>query len=286
MTFGGAPKLKKIALNVLQYGFLCIVGLVMVYPLIWLFFATFKDNSEIFGSIKLLPEKFSWNAYVEGFKGNGQIGFDVFFLNTIKFVIPTVAVTVISCVLSGYAFARFEFPFKNLLFHIMLATLMLPNAVLIIPRFILFNQLKWVNSYLPMMVPAAFACNSFFVFNAVQFFRGLPRELDESAKMDGCNSFMILMKILLPLSKPLLFSIVLFQFIWTWNDFFNPLIYINSVRLYPLSLALKMSLDINETARWSNVLAMSLVSMLPCIILFFLAQKYFVEGIATSGLKG
>ena len=187
---------------------------------------------------------------------------------------------------NGYSFARFSFPFKRLLFYIMLATLMLPNAVVIIPRFILFNKFRWVNSYLPFYIPALLACQSFFIYMAIQFLRGLPVELDESAKIDGCNSFMILWRILLPLSKSLVFSIVLFQFIWTWNDFFNPLIYINSVKKYPVSLALKMSLDINETTQWSNVLSMALLSMLPCIILFFAAQKYFVEGIAASGLKG
>ncbi len=283
---GITKKQKKIFYKMFQYCLLIMLGSIIIYPLIWLFFATFKSNSEIFGSAKILPEKFSFSPYIEGFKGNGQFHFGLFFVNTFKLVIPSIAFTVISSILSGYSFARFSFPFKRLLFYIMLATLMLPNAVVIIPRFILFNKFRWVNSYLPFYIPALLACQSFFIYMAIQFLRGLPVELDESAKIDGCNSFMILWRILLPLSKSLVFSIVLFQFIWTWNDFFNPLIYINSVKKYPVSLALKMSLDINETTQWSNVLSMALLSMLPCIILFFAAQKYFVEGIAASGLKG
>jgi len=150
----------------------------------------------------------------------------------------------------------------------------------------LFNKLGWLDTYLPFIVPAIFACNAFFIYLMIQFFRGLPRDLDESAKIDGCNSFGILIRILIPLCKPALFSIGIFQFIWTWNDFFNSIIYISSVKNFTVSLGLRMTLDAASAVSWNQVLAMSVLSALPCILIFFFAQKYFVEGIATTGLKG
>ncbi|KRE57585.1 carbohydrate ABC transporter permease [Paenibacillus sp. Soil750] len=272
--------------HVLNIAFLTIFGLIMVYPLIWLFFASFKANNEIFGTLSLFPKHVVWNSYAKGWQGSGQFTFGVFLFNTIKMVVPVVLFTLLSSTVVAYGFARFNFPLKNVLFAIMISTLMLPNAVIIIPRYILFKEFGWLNSYLPFTIPALFACYPFFIFMLVQFFRGLPRELDESATIDGCNSFSILTRILLPLCKPALFSAAIFQFIWTWNDFFNSLIYINSVKKFTLALGLRMSLDVSSAAMWNEVMAMSIVAIVPCVMIFFFAQKYFVEGIATTGLKG
>jgi oligogalacturonide transport system permease protein len=263
-----------------------LLAAVMLYPLVWLLFASVKPSAEIFRSIKLLPSVPTLEGYVAGWKGAGRQGFAVFFANSFKLVVPTVAFTIVSTVIVAYGFARFDFPLRNFLFMIMISTLMLPRAVLVIPQFLLFKNLGWLNSYLPFMIPALFACYPFFIFLMVQFLRGIPRELDESAVIDGCNSFRILRSILLPLAKPAVFSVGIFQFVWTWNDFFNSLIYINSVRKYPVSLGLKMSLDTTSEVVWNQILAMSIVAMAPCVILFFVAQKHFVEGIATQGLKG
>ncbi|MCS7459859.1 carbohydrate ABC transporter permease [Paenibacillus doosanensis] len=266
--------------------FMCLFGLAMIYPLIWLFSASFKTNEEIFGSLNLLPSSFNWSGYINGWKGSGQYTFGLFFINTFKMVIPTVVFTIISTTVVAYGFARFHFPLKKLLFSLMLSTLMLPNAVVIIPKYIMFKNFGWLNSYLPFIMPALLATHAFFIFMIVQFFRGLPRELDESAKMDGCNSFMILVRILLPLSGPALISAGIFQFIWTWNDFFNSLIYITSVKKFTVSLGLRMALDNSASTPWNQVLAMSVVAVIPCVLVFFFAQKYFVEGIATTGIKG
>ncbi|MDF2802817.1 MAG: binding-protein-dependent transport system inner rane component [Anaerocolumna sp.] len=268
------------------YIFMGIFGILMIYPIIWLFFATFKTNAEIFGSAKLLPQNFDWSGYINGWIGNGRITYVSFFKNTFVLVIPVVLFTVISSSIVAYGFARFNFPFKKPLFMVLIATLMLPNAVIIIPRYTLFNQLGWLNSYLPFYMLALFACYPFFIYQLIQFFRGMPRDLDESAYIDGCGTFRVFWNILLPLMKPALFSAGLFQFMWSWNDFMNPLIFINSVNKYPLSLALRMSLDIGVNVAWNQVLAMALISVIPLIVLFFMAQKYFVEGIATTGLKG
>lgn len=278
--------MKKSLSRLMVYIFLLTVGFIMVYPLIWLFFSSFKPNDEIFGSIKLLPTHVIWDSYLNGWKGSRQFSFGVFFLNSFKLVVPTALFTVLSSTLVAYGFARFKFPFKKPLFILMISTLMLPNAVVIIPRYIQFKTFGWLDSYLTFTMPALAASYPFFIYMLVQFFRGVPKELDESAKIDGCNAFTILIRILLPLSKAALISAGLFQFIWTWNDFFNSLIYINSVKKFTVTLGLRMSLDNAAAANWNEILAMSMVAMLPGVLLFFFAQKYFIEGIATTGLKG
>ena len=201
-------------------------------------------------------------------------------------VVPTVFFTLVSSSLVAYGFARFRFPMKKNLFILMLSTMMLPNSIVIIPRYLLFNKWHWLNTYLPFIVPAMFACNSFFIFMLVQFIRGIPRDLDEAATIDGCGAVRVFVEILVPLMKPALFSAGLFQFMWTWNDFFNTLIYISKVEKYPLSLGLRISLDSASAVQWNQVMAMALLSILPLVVIFFFAQKYFVEGIALTGLKG
>ncbi len=272
--------------KLLSYAFLCLVALIMAYPLVWLVFSSFKPNSEIFGSIRLLPQKWQTDSYILGWRGTGQNSFGRFLCNTLELVVPTAAFTTLSSCLVGYGFARFQFPLKKMLMVLMISTLMLPNTVLVIPRFILFNRLGWNDTYYPFIVPAMFACTPFFIYMMIQFFRGIPRDLDDAAKIDGCGSFQTLIYVLLPILKPALFSAFLFQFIWTWNDFFNVLIYISSVSKYPVSLALRMSLDSASAVNWSTVLAMSLVSMIPCILVYMFGQKYLIDGMATQGIKG
>jgi oligogalacturonide transport system permease protein len=247
--------------------------------------ASFKSNTEIFGSIGLLPKSPVFTAFAAGWKGSGQYSFGAFLLNTFYLVVPTVVFTVISSLLVGYGFARFKFPLKKLLFQLMISTLMLPATVIVIPRYIFFKNIGVLDSYWPFIIPAILGSFPFFNFMMVQFFRGIPMDLDESAKIDGCNSFTTLVRILLPLCKPAIFSVVVFQFVWTWNDFFNALIYINSVSKYPVALGLRMGIDISANISWNQILAMSTLSILPPVILFFLAQNYFVEGISTTGIK-
>lgn len=279
-------EMKKKIKNIKDYAIIAIIGVILLYPIIWMFFATFKTNEEIYGSIKLLPESFSLKYYIEGWKGTGRLTYGMFFLNTFLLVIPTTILTVFSSTLVAYGFARFKFPGKNFLFILLMATLMLPNSVIIIPRYTLYNNFGWLNTYLPFHGPALLAAYPFFIYMLIQFMRGLPKELDESAYVDGCGTFRTLIQILIPLMKPALFSAGLFQFLWTYNDYFNSLIFVNSVKKYPISLALRMSLDAESVVQWGKVMAMSFVAVIPVMLLFFAAQKYFVEGIATSGLKG
>ncbi|HIS30043.1 MAG TPA: carbohydrate ABC transporter permease [Candidatus Limivivens intestinipullorum] len=268
-----------------SYLIIVIIGLVLLYPIIYMFFGTFKSNEEIFGSTKLLPESFSLVNYIEGWTGTAM-SYTKYFANTALMVIPTTLLTVASSAFVAYGFARFRFPGKKILFGVLVATLMLPNSVLIVPRYLLYNQFGWLDSYMPFYVQALFACNSFFVYQIVQFMRGLPKDLDESAYIDGCGTFRVFWQILLPLMKPAIFSAGLFQFMWTYNDYFNPLIYLNSTNKYVISLALRSTLDAESVVVWGKVLAMAFVAVIPLVILFFAAQKYFVEGIATSGMKG
>ena len=281
-----AIKRKRAANTLFTYAVIFVIGVVLLYPIIWMFSAAFKSNDEIFGTVKLLPNSFSLQYFVEGWQGVGNTTYTDYFRNSFVMVIPTVLLTLISCALVAYGFARFRFPFKKPLFALLIATLMLPNSVIIIPRYTLFNSFGWLDSYLPFWVPALLACYPFFIFMLVQFMRGLPKDLDESAYIDGCSTLRVFGQILLPLMKPALFSAALFQFLWTYNDYFNSLIYINSVQKYTISLALRLSLDAESVVVWGKMMAMTVVAVLPLIILFFVAQKYFVEGIATSGMKG
>ncbi len=272
--------------KITTYIFLIVIGFILIYPLIWLLSASIKPSSEIFKSLNIIPSKIMFEAYINGWNGTGQYSFGRYFFNAFLLVIPTVLFTIFSSSIVAYGFARFRFPFKKSFFIIMLSTLMLPDTVIIIPRYMLFKKLDWLNSYMPFYMPALFACTPFFIFMMVQFLRGVPNELDESATIDGCNSLQLFWKILLPLSKPAIFSMMIFQFIWTWNDFFNVLIYVNSVKKYTLPIALSLLIDSESVVNWNQVAAMSIVSILPPVLLFFFAQKYFVEGIATSGIKG
>ena len=206
--------------------------------------------------------------------------------NSFLLTLPCMFLTIASSLLTAYGFARFEFPFRKLLFAIMYGLMLLPGSVLIIPRYLAFAKLGWVDSYLPFWVPAALATSSFFIYMFIQFFRGLPRELDEAAKIDGCSSFGILQYVLFPLCVPAIISAAIFSFIWTWNDFMAQFIYISSVPKYTVALGLRMSIEGTANINWANVLAMSLVSIIPSSLIYLCLQKYFVEGIATSGLKG
>ena len=270
----------------LRYSALFIVGLIMLYPLIWLIGASFKTNSEIFNSPGFLPTNPTVDGYVKGWQTSTPYTFARFFWNTFLIIAPKVVGTFISCTLVAYGFARFDFPGKKVLFAVLIGTLLLPNVVTRIPQYILFRDLGWLDSYLPLWVPSAFAGDAFFVFMVVQFLRSLPRDMEEAARVDGANSLQTLLFIVVPMLVPALISVALFQFMWTMNDFLGPLIYVSSVDKFPVSLALKLSIDTTEAFEWNRILAMSVLALTPALVVFFLAQKYFIEGISAGGVKG
>ena len=272
---------------VLRYVILTAVALVMLYPILWLVGASFKTNNEIFTSISFIPRRIDFTPYIEGWKTGTEFTFATYFANTFKIVIPKIAFCLISSTLTAYGFARFDFRFKKILFSLLMATMFLPAVVTRIPLYLFWKQLGVLNTYVPLIANTVFANEPFFVFMLIQFMRSIPKDLDEAAIIDGCSSFGVLTRILLPVLRPSLISCLIFQFIWSFNDFLGPLIYISSVRKYPVALALKMSIDASSgIVEWNQILAMSIIALLPALILFFAAQKYFVEGVASSGIKG
>ncbi|MDR6550944.1 carbohydrate ABC transporter permease [Paenibacillus qinlingensis] len=274
--------------SLVSHLFLLVFSLIMIYPVIWWMGSSLKSNLEL-SSSRLFPAKPMWSNFTDGWHAIPRFTFTDFYINTFQLEASLLVTTLISCSLVAFGFARLDFPLRNFWFAILMLTLMLPGHVTLIPQYAMFHSLGWVNTYLPFIVPHAVAAGtggSFFVFLLVQFIRGIPRDLDESAKMDGCNWFSIYWRIVMPLTKPALVTVMIYCFLWNWDDFFGHLLYINSVDKYTVGLALRMFNDSQSAQAWGQLLAMSLVSVMPATILFFIAQKHFVEGVATTGIKG
>jgi multiple sugar transport system permease protein len=258
----------------------------MIYPILWLAASSLKGPSEIWRKVySLIPEAPTLDNYVRGWKGFGGISFEAFYLNSTFFALAGTLFTIVSSAVVAFGFARIEFRGKGILFGCMLATLMIPTQIQIIPQYIIFSKLGWVNSYLPLIVPKLFG-QAFFIFMFVQFMRGLPRELDEAVAIDGGGRLTVFTRIVMPLMKPALFTGSIFSFYWTWNEFFTPLIYLNRPKQYTLSLALRSFSDPAGLTDWGAIFAMSFLSLIPVLALFVAFQKYLVQGIATTGIKG
>jgi multiple sugar transport system permease protein len=261
-------------------------AILMLYPVIWLLMSSFKPSDTIFVTAKsLIPDPWIWTNFVDGWKGIGGNSFGVFIKNTAILVVITLIGQVISSAFIAFGFARLEFKGKAIWFGIMMVTLMLPHDVLMVPQYIIFSKLGWLNSIKPLAVPAYFG-HPFFIFLLVQFIRTIPRELDEAAIIDGCNTFKIFTKIILPLIRPALATTAIFSFYWTWESLLGPVLYLNSPSKYTVSMALNMFLSNETVSNWGAMFAMSVVSLIPVFLIFFIFQRQVVEGISTSGLKG
>jgi multiple sugar transport system permease protein len=259
---------------------------VMLYPLIWMVSSSFKPEVLIFKQPGLIPTAFTLDNYIYGWSSMPGIDFTMFFKNTLTLVVFCVIGNVISCSMTGYAFARLELIGKNVLFAVLLGTMMLPFHVVLLPRFIIFTRLGWVNTYLPLIVPSYLAGNGFFCYMLVQFMRGIPRDLDQAATIDGCGPVQIYLRIILPLCHSALALVMVLTLIWTWNDFFSQLIYIGNPQLFTVALGLRTFIDATGASNYGQLFAMSTVSLLPIIIFFVFAQKQLMGGIAIQGLKG
>ena len=270
----------------LRYFVLVGVGLMMLYPLLWMIGGAFRPNHEIFSSIGFIPHEPTLDGFIKGWRTSTEYTFATYLLNTFAIIVPKVIVTVISSVLVAFGFARFNVPGKRVLFALLIATILLPKSVLLVPQYLMFREFGWLDTFYPLYVPSAFATEGFFVFMIIQFMRTLPAEMEEAAVMDGCNSFQVLTHVVVPVIMPAIVSVALFQFMWSMNDFLSPLIYLSSVEKYPVALALKLSIDVTEATSWNQILAMSTIALAPSLILFFAAQKYFVEGITVGAVKG
>lgn len=271
--------------TILYHTFVILFGIVMIYPLLWMISASLKPADEIFRNVSLLPHTFMPENYSNGWKGFGGVSFTVFFKNSLFIAFTATLGAVISSALVAYGFARCNFRFKKIWFAAMLVSMMLPFQVIMIPQFIIFYNLKMVGTVLPLILPS-FLGMPFGIFLTMQFIQGIPRELDEAAKIDGCSLYMIFFRIILPLIVPALVTTGVFSFMWRWDDFLGALLYLNNPQKYPVCLALKMFCDPNAQSDWGAMLAMSSLSIVPILVVFVLCQKYLVEGISTSGLKG
>jgi multiple sugar transport system permease protein len=263
---------------------LIAVGIVMIYPLLWMLASSFKPGALIFSEPGLIPTDFTTENYSLGWNALSH-PFTHYLMNSFMVVAGSVVGNLASCSLAAYAFARLNFRFRRLWFAIMLMSIMLPIHVIIVPQYVLFSELGWLNTFLPLIVPKLLATDAFFVFLMVQFFRGVPRDLDEAARIDGAGHARIFLQIMLPLAVPALATTAIFTFIWTWNDFFSQLIFLTEPDLYTVPIALRAFLDSTGQSSWGAMFAMSIVSLVPLFLIFLLGQRYLVRGIATTGLK-
>ena len=273
-----------------QYFVLILVGVIMIYPLVWMVGATFKSNAEIFSGIGFLTANPTLQGYIDAVTQNygGDISIWRAFINTYSFVIPKVIFTVISSVIAAYGFSRFKFKGRDLMFGIMISTLFLPQVVLNVPQYLMYNSFGWINSpfYLPLWVPTLFATETYFVYQLVQFMRSIPHDLDEAAAIDGCGPVKILYKIICPMLSPSLVACALFQFMWSCNDYMGPLLYVQTPSKYPMSIFVKLSMDADSGFNWNRILALSLISIIPQLVVFFCAQDAFIDGISAGAVKG
>ncbi len=279
-------KTKTLLTHTLAHAVIIALGFIMLYPVLWLITSSLKPGNAIFSDPSLIPSTVSFEHYIKGWQGVGRINFSVFFINSLLVCGAVVLANVISCSMAAYAFGRLKFVLKGLWFGIMMLSIMLPTHVTTIPRYVMFNSFGWVDTYLPLIIPKLVATDAFFVFLLVQFVRGLPKDLDESATLDGCSKIGIYFRVVIPLSIPALVTTALFSFLWTWDDFFNQLLYVNTPAKYTVPLGLRMFMDASGQSSWGSMFAMSVLSIMPCFLLFFALQKYFVQGIATTGIKG
>ena len=260
--------------------------LILLYPIVWLVSSSFKPADEVLSNLSLLPRHGTTDGYRQVFSGIADYSVWHYFGNSLLISAGAVAGNLLSCSLAAYAFARLHFRLRGPLFGFVIATIMLPQQAVLIPQYILFQKLGLVNTFWPLILPKFLAVDAFFVFLMVQFIRTLPRELDEAATIDGCGPLRVLRYIILPLLRPALITTAILTFIWTWNDFFTQLVYLNDASKFTLPLALQIFIDQTGQSAYGPMLALSVLTLVP-IILFFLAfQRFLLEGAASSGLKG
>nr|WP_243696872.1 carbohydrate ABC transporter permease [Labedella endophytica] len=270
--------------RITRHAFLVLFALLMLYPLIWMIVSSFKPSNLILTQTGLFPSEVTLENYTGGWDSLGT-PFTTFLINSGVVAVGSIVGNLFSCALTAYALARLNFRASKLYFGLTLLTMMLPFHVLVIPQYILFAEMGWVNTYAPLLIPKFLATDAVFIFLMVQFIRTLPRELDHAAMLDGAGPFRIFWSIILPLMQPALITTTIFTFIWTWNDYFGPLLYLTKTKLYTVPVALKSLVDSETQSGIGIMFAMSLVSLIPILLFFLFAQKYIIKGIATTGIK-
>lgn len=278
---------SKLINSIIRYALLILVGIILIYPLLWMIGSSFKQNSDIFGTMNILPP--SGRVVVDNFKNAWNISSDhtiwFYFGNTLKFLIPKTIFTILSCTLTAYVIARKNFKGKKFVFTAVIVTLLMPELAFRIPLYMLFREVGLLNSFAALFVQDIFASSSFFIFMIIQFMRTIPRQLDEAAVIDGCNDLQILIKIIIPVIKPIIITVGLLCFMWGMNDFQGPLIYLNSPDKMVLAQILKQQLDGDSLIQYGKIFAASCLALMPMIALFFAGSRYFVDGVASTGGK-
>ncbi len=261
-------------------------GFVMLYPILWMIASSFKPADEVFANVtSLIPTRPTLDNYVQGWAGFGGIPFSTFFRNSLLYSVAGTVLVVCSSACSAYGFARLRFAGRRFWFVCMLVTLMLPIQVQVVPEYIVFSKLGLLNTFWPLLLPRV-GGQAFFIFMIMQFIRGIPRELDDAAAIDGCSEFGVFARIMVPLISPALVTAAIFSFYFTWGDFLSPLIYLNDPRLYTISVALRTYSDPAGVTNWGAIFAMAALALVPVFGVFILFQRYLVEGISTAGLSG
>lgn len=281
----GRRRLPKPAGRLLLHLVIIAGALIMIYPLLWMISASFKPQDLIFSNASLLSSSWITSNYPGGWNGF-DYPFTVFFVNSLIVCLGAVVGNVLSCSMAAYAFARLRFKYKALWFILMQTSILLPIHVLIVPQYIIFKDLGWINTFLPMIVPKFLATDAFFIFLMIQFVRGIPRELDDASKIDGCSMFGFYWRVLIPLSLPALVTTAIFTFIWTWSDFFTQLIFLNNESLYTVPVALHAFIDSTGNSSYGQLFAMSVLSLVPILGFFLIFQRLLLQGASTTGLKG
>lgn len=278
--------IKRKIYKCIYHLFVVCFGIVMIYPVFWMISGSFKDNAEILrGGLNLIPEAFKGSNYATGWSGFGGITFTTYFLNSLKLTSLATLGTVISSALVAYALSRLHFRGRKFWFTCMIATMLLPGQVIMIPSYLIWYKLGLVPGYLPLIIPN-FCGQAFFIYQMMQFMSGIPRELDEAATIDGCSRYGIFGHIVLPLLKPSIVTTIIIQFYWKWDDYMGPLLYLSKPQSYTVSLAIKLFADAASQTDYGAMFAMSTLSLVPVFLIFLFFNRYLVEGIGTSGLKG
>ena len=261
-----------------------IGAMVLMFPLAWMISTSLKADGEVFLiPMRWIPKQILWSNFPAAVT---FVPFMTFYVNSIKVAILVVLGSVFSASLVAFAFARLRVPGKNIWFIILLSTMMLPTEVTLVPVYLLFTKLGWINTYWPLFLPSWFGGGAFYIFLLRQFFMTLPTELDDAAKIDGANYLVLYAKILMPLAKPALATVAIFSFYDSWNDFRGPLIYLNSETLYTIPIGLRLYMSALANTHWNYLMAATLLSIIPPLLLFFTSQRFFIQGAILTGLKG
>lgn len=273
--------------RILYHVIVMLCALLMVYPIVWMVLSSFKPTATVLAtSGQLIPTQWTLDNYFNGFKGFAGTSFFRYIGNSLFISITATIGTIASSAIVAYAISRLKFPGRRILFVAMLLSMMLPAQVLMVPQYLWYQKLGWTNSYLPLIVPYCFAIQGFFIYLIMNFIDGIPRSLDEAAKLDGCSYYGIFFRVICPLITPAVVTGCIFSFMWRWDDFLSALLYVSDTERYPVSLALKLFADPSSSSDYGAMFAMASVSILPSVLIFLFFQRYLVEGVSTSGLKG